>query len=138
MQNGKLNNSQRQALVNLVENAFKRKIEKQREIYEEAVAQITREVKGELGVAKMDMELKDLEHRVKELEAAKEHLGFSKYNDSLIPGSEAKRMVAQGASAEKQRIRMFETQMDKTMSDIWTATELSEVKDMVDEILAES
>ena len=136
MQNGKLNNSQRQALVKLVENAYNRRIEKQREIYNDAVAQISREVKAELGVAKMDKELTSLECRTKELEASKERLGFSKYSDNLIPGSEAKRMITQGASAEKIRMAELETEMDRTMSAIWTATELSEVKHKVDEILA--
>ena len=95
-----------------------------------------RRVKAELGVARMDEELKALELRTKELEAAKEKLGVSKYSDSLIPGTEAKRMVTLGASAEKQKITDLESRMDKTMSAIWTATELSEVKPMVDEILA--
>ena len=44
-------------------------------------------------------------------------------------------MVTQGASAEKQRISATESEMDRTLSAIWTATELSEVKQMVDEIL---
>ena len=136
MQNGKLNTEQRKALVKLVQNAYNRKIEKQRELYNEAVAQVTKEVKAELGVAKMDEELKALEIRTKELEAAKEKLGVSKYSDSLIPGTEARRMVTLGASAEKQKITDLESQMDKTISAIWTATELSEVKPMVDEILA--
>ena len=135
MQNGKLNTEQRKALVKLVQNAYDRRIEKQHMLYEDALAQITREVRAELGVAKMDAELKDLEHRMKELEAAKERLGFSKYNDSPIPGSEAKQMITQGASAEKERITALETQMDRTISAIWTTTELSEVKQLVDEIL---
>ena len=135
MQNGKLNNSQRQALVRLVENAFNRRIESQRKEYDDAVAQITWEVKAELGVARMDEELKELERRTRELEAAKERLGFSKYNDHAIPGSEAKRMIDQGASSEKDRITALQAEMDRIVSAIWTATELSEAKDMVDGVL---
>lgn len=137
MQNGKLNNSQRQALVKLVENSFSRRIERQRKLCEEAIAQITREVKAELGVARMDEELKTLEKRTRELEAAKERLGFSKYNDNPILGTEARRMIDQGASAEKERIAALQSEMDKTISAIWTATELSEAKQMVDSILGE-
>ena len=135
MQKEKLNNSQRQALVKLVENAFNRRIESQREYYQQMVSQITMEVKAELGVAKIDIELEDLEHRTKELEAKKEQLGFSKYNGTLIPGSEAQRMVMHGASTEKDKIRVLELRKDKAVNAIWTATELSEVKPMVDEIL---
>jgi hypothetical protein len=137
MQNGKLNNSQRTALVKLVQNAYSRRIEEQRKLYENAVAEITKEVKAELGVAKMDSELKDLERRTKQLEAKKEQLGFSKYNDHLLPGSEAQKMVNEGASAEKSEITALEAQMDRTVSAVWTATELSEVKQMVDELLAD-
>ena len=137
MQNGKLNNSQRQALVKLVENSFNRKIQYQRKLCEEAIAQITREVKAELGVAKMDEELKTLEQRTKELEAEKERLGFSKYNDNPIPGSEARRMIDKGVSAEKERITALHLEMDKTISAIWTSTELSDVKQMVDSVLGE-
>jgi len=136
-QDGKLNTEQRKALVKLVQSAYSRRIERQREQYNEAVAQVTREVKAELGVSQMDAELKELERRVKELEAAKERIGFTKYSDNLIPGSEAQKMIAQGASADKEKIRALESRMDKTISSIWTATELSEVKPMIDELTGE-
>ena len=137
MQNGKLNNAQRQALVKLVENSFNRKIQRQKQLCEEAIAQVTREVKAELGVAKMDEELKTLEQRTRELEAARERLGFSKYNDNPIPGTEARRMIDQGTSAEKERVTALQSEMDRIISAIWTATELSEAKQMVDSVLGE-
>ena len=137
MQNARLNTQQRQALVKLVQNAYGRRIEKQRELYHRAVEQVTQEVKGELGITGIEEELRELEHRTKELESQKEELGFSKYNDHVITGSDAEGMIAQGAETEKERIRMLQLRMDKDISAIWTATELSEVKPMVDEILAE-
>ncbi len=107
MQNGKLNTEQRKALVKLVQSAYDRIFERQRKQYDDAIDQITREVKSELGVAKIERELKDLEFRTKELEAARERLGFSKYNDHPIPGSDAKRMIDKGLSGEKERTRCW-------------------------------
>jgi uncharacterized sporulation protein YeaH/YhbH (DUF444 family) len=108
--NGKLTNSQRQSLVKLVENAYSRRIEDQRKQLEDALAQVTREVKAELGVARVEDELLELESRMRELEAQKEKLGFSRYNHNPIPGSEARRMIDQGASAEKEKITALHTE----------------------------
>jgi len=138
MQNGRLNTQQRQALVKLVQNAYNRRIERQRELYNDTVARITAEVKAELGVDKMDEAIKGHERMLKDLEAEKEHLGFSKYNGNLIPGSEAKKLVEERSGTERQKVTDMESEMDRTISAIWTATELSEVKLMVDEILAEA
>ena len=135
MQNRKLNNSQRKALVKLVKNAYQRKIERQKKLHQDAVAQVTKEVKAELGVAKIDEELKCLEDRRKELEARKECLGFSKYNDNPIPGSEAKRQIDQGAKAEKDRISELVKEMDKAICAIWMSDEWHEIRMIVDEIM---
>lgn len=137
MQNGKLNNSQRVALVKLVQSAYNRRIGKQRESLNDAVARITAEVKTQLGIDKMDEAMKEHERMLKDLEAGKERLGFSKYNGNLIPGSEAKKLVEERSGSERQKVTDLESEMDRTMSAIWTATELSEVKEKVDEILAD-
>ena len=137
MENRKLNNSQRKSLVKLVQNAYQRKIERQKKLHKEAVAQATREVKAELGVSKIDEELKCLEERRRELETKKENLGFSKYNDSPVHGSEAKRMIDQSASAEKERITELEIEMDKTICVIWISAERNEIQMIIDNILDE-
>ena len=138
MQNGRLNTQQRQALVKLVQNAYNRRIEKQCESCNDAVARITSEVKTQLGIDKMDEAIKEHERMLKDLEAEKEHLGFSKYNGNLIPGSQAKKLVEERSGSERQKVTDLESEMDRTISAIWTATELSEVKSMVDEVLAEA
>jgi len=140
MQNGKLNNSQRAALVKLVQNAYNRRIEKQQELCSDAVARTTQEVKEELGVTDIEEQIACHESMIKELEAEKVKLGFSKYSsngDTLI-GSEARRLVDKRVADKRREITDMEAEMDRTMSAIWTATELSEVKPMVDEILAEA
>lgn len=132
MQNGNLGNEQRKAIVKLVETSYNRMIDKQRRLYDEAIAQVTSEVKAELGVAKLDDELKDLKRRMTEIEEEKERLGFSKYNDSLILNSEARKMVDQGVSKEKQMIAKLQSDMDKAISDIWLATERTQIKHILD------
>lgn len=82
MQDRKLSKSQRQALAEMVRKAYERKIRRQREICDEAVARITLEVKAEPGAMKIDEQRHELERQLEELDAAKEVLGFMRYNDS--------------------------------------------------------
>jgi hypothetical protein len=136
MKNGHLNTSQRQALVKLVENAYNRRLSEQRSVCSDAVARITIEVKQELGVVDIDEQIQCHESLIKELEAQKEKLGFSKYgNDTPIPGSEAKKLINKRSASEKQKIAKLEQDMDALMSTIWTAGELAEVKPQIDEVI---
>ena len=50
MQNGKLNNSQRSALVKLVQNAYERRIAVQKASLHDELTRITQDVKEELGI----------------------------------------------------------------------------------------
>ena len=135
MQNGKLNTSQRQALEKLVQNTFNRKIQQQRDTYNDAVSRVTKEVKDELGITAIDEELKALKQKITDLESEKERLGISKYNDAFLSGSKTKDIVDEKTAKEKQSIKELESQMDKTITAIWTAEELSEIKGIVDGIL---
>ena len=135
--NGNLNNSQRQALVKVLENAYDRRLKKLKETKESAVAQVTREVKSELGVSRINEELEELKARIGDLESQKEKFGFSKYNDSPIVGSDAHRMIGEGISSEKGRIIQVSSEKDQKIAEIWTATDLSEAKALVDAVLQE-
>ena len=132
MQNGKLGNEQRKAIVKLIETAYTRMIDKQRRLYDEALAQVTSEVKAELGVALLDDELKTLKRRMTEIEEEKECFGFSKYNDTLLTNSQARKMVDQGVSKEKHLIAKFQSDMDKAISDVWLAEERSQIQHILD------
>jgi hypothetical protein len=134
MQN-KLGNEQRKALEQLVHNSFDRKIQLQRELCSDAVARITKEVKDELGITAIDDQLKELKQKITDLESEKERLGINKYNDSFILGSSTKEIVDQRTGNEKQAIRELESQMDKVISAIWTANDVSEIKSMVDGLI---
>ncbi|MFC1713570.1 hypothetical protein ACFL6S_07880 [Candidatus Poribacteria bacterium] len=138
MQNGKLNNSQRTALVKLVQNTCERRISVQKALLHDDLVRITQEVKEELGVTDIDEQIRCHESMIKELEAEKEKLGFTKQNVNgyTLTASEARKLVDKRVAGKRQEIAGMESEMDRTMSAIWTATELSEVKPMVDEILA--
>ena len=135
MQNGKLGNEQRKALEKLVQNTFYRKIQEQRDTYNDAVSRVTIEVKDELGITAIDDQLREFKQKITDLESEKERLGISKYNDTFLSGSKTKEIVEEKTVNEKQGIRELESQMDKTITAIWTAEELSEIKDIVDGIL---
>ena len=139
MQNGKLNNSQRSALVKLVQNNCERRIAIQKALLHDDLTQVTQEVKEELGVMDIEEQIRCHESMIKEVEAEKEKLGFTKHNVNgyTLTGSEARKLVDKRVADRRKEIADMEAEMDKTMSAIWTATELSEVKPMVDEILAE-
>jgi len=135
MQKGKLNTSQRQALEKLIQNTFNRKIQQQRDIYNDAVSRVTKEAKDELGITAIDEELNALKRKITELESEKERLGISKYNDTFLSGSKTKDVVEEKTASDKQAIRELESQMDKAITAIWTADDISEIKDLVDGIL---
>jgi hypothetical protein len=133
--NGKLGNEQRKAIEKLVQNSFSRKIAQQREAYNDAVARFTKEVKDELGITAMDDELKALKQKITELESEKENLGISKYNDTFILGSKTKEIIDQKTANDRRAIKELEAQMDKIISTIWTAEDISEIKPMVDDLV---
>ncbi|MFC1717522.1 hypothetical protein ACFL6S_27930 [Candidatus Poribacteria bacterium] len=140
MQNGKLNNSQRSALVKLVQNTSERRISVQKALLHDDLTRITQEVKEELGVMDIEEQIRCHESMIKELEAEKEKLGFTKRNVDgyTLTGSEARKLVDRRVADKRKEVAHMEAEMDRTMSAIWTATELSEAKPLVDEILAEA
>jgi len=135
--NGKLNNNQRQALVKVLTSSYDRKIQRQRELQAETLSHVIREVKDELGVSKIEDELKELDQRMKQLESEKERLGFNKYNDTPVNGSEAQRMISEGTKSEKDLIAKMESNREQKITAIWMATELSEAKELVESALGE-
>jgi vacuolar-type H+-ATPase subunit I/STV1 len=133
--NGKLGNEQRKAIEKLVQNSFSRKITQQREAYNDAVSRVTKEVKDELGITAMDDQLKALKQKIADLETEKESLGISKYNDTFILGSKTKEIIDQKTANDRRAIKELEAQMDKIISTIWTAEDISEIKPMVDDLV---
>jgi hypothetical protein len=93
---------------------------------------VTKEVKDEIGITDIDDQLREHKQKITDLETEKERLGISKYNDSFILGSKTKEIVEQKTANDRQAIRELESQMDKVISAIWTANDISEIKPMID------
>lgn len=132
--NGRVNNSQRKVLAKLAVEVLDKKIQQARDESGELVAQIRAKVREELGVVAMDMEIAEMEKRIRVLEKKKEELGFGKYQDSLIPGSKAKMLVDKRTSTACQKVRELEDMKTDVVSRIWTSTTMSEALAVLDEV----
>ena len=135
MQDGKLGNEQRKALVQIINDSYKRRIDLQRDLYNDAVARITKEVKDEIGITAIDDQLKECRQKINELESEKEILGISKYNDSFLSGSKTRSLVDERLVDEKQKVSDIEKEMDRIITAVWTGQELSEIKALIDKVL---
>lgn len=131
--NEKINNTQRKILANLAVDILDKKIQQARDESGELIAQIKHKVREELGITAMDMEIETMQRRIEVLQKKKEELGFSKYNDSLILGSQAKTLVDKRASTANEKIRQLEDKKTDVISRIWTSTTLSSALAVLDE-----
>lgn len=132
--NGRVNNSQRKVLAKLAVEVLDKKIQQARDESGELVAQIRQQIREELGVVAMDMEIKAMEERIRVLEKKKEELGFGKYQDSLIPGSQARILVDKRTSTACQKVRELEDMKTDVVSRIWTSTTMTEALAVLDEV----
>ena len=135
MDNGKLNTEQRKALVQIVSDSYKRKIDAQRDIYNDSVARVTKEVKDELGITAIDDQLKEFRQKINDLESDKERLGINKYNDQFLLGSRTKSIVDERLITERQKVSDIEKDMDRDITKVWTAKEFAEIKSTIDRVL---
>lgn len=133
-ENGKVNNSQRKVLAKLAVEVLEKKIQQARDESGELVAQIRNQVREELGVVAMDMEIKTMEERIKVLEKKREELGFDKYRDSPLPGSQARMLVDQRTSTACQRVNELEDKKTDVVSRIWTATTMAAALAVLEEV----
>ena len=124
--NGKINNTQRRELVKLAVGTLDRKIQQARDESGDIVAQIKAQVMEELGVAAIDNQIQAMEKQIVILKKKREQLGFSPYQDSLVPGSQAKMLVDERSSSACEKIRELEDMKTETISGIWTADTMSQ------------
>ena len=132
--NGRINNSQRKVLTKLAVEVLDRKIQQARDESGELVAQLRNQVREELGVVAIDMEIKSMEERIKVLEKKREELGFDKYQDRLLPGSKARTLVDKRTSTACKRVNELEEEKTETISGIWTATTLSQALSILNNV----
>ena len=132
--NDRINNTQRRELVKLTMGALDRKIQQARDESGELVAQIREQVREELGIAAMDMEIKAMEERIQVLTKEKEKLGFDRYQNALLAGSQAKTLVDERSSSACEKVRELEDVKMDSISGIWTATTLSQALSILNNV----
>ena len=124
--NGKINNTQRKALVTLAVEVLERKVQQARDESGDIVAQIRMQVREELGIETIDNQIEAMENQIDILKKKREQIGFGKYRDELLPGSRAKMLVDERARTASEKIRQLEDKKTETISGIWTSTTLSQ------------
>ena len=124
--NGRINNSQRKILAKLAAEALDKKIQQARDESGELVAQIREQVREELGIATIDNQIQVMEKQIVILKKKREQLGFSPYQDSLVPGSQAKMLLDERSSSACEKIRELEDMKMDSISGIWTASTMTQ------------
>jgi len=124
--NGRINNSQRKILAKLAVEALDRKIQQARDESGELMAQIREQVREELGIRTIDNQIRAMEKQIVILKKKREQLGFSPYQDSLLPGSQAKMLVDERSSSACQKVRELEDMKMDSISGIWTASTMTQ------------
>jgi len=131
--NDRINNTQRKVLSQLAVDILDKKIQQARDASGELTAQIKLKVKEELGIIAMEMEIDAMQRQIELLQRKKEELGFSKYNDMLIPGSQAKAIMDKRTEDASEKIRLLETKKTDAISRIWISTTMAEALAVIDE-----
>ena len=103
-----------------------KKIQQARDESGDVVTQIKAQVREELGIVAMDTEIKTMEERIRVLTKEKKKLGFDRYQNGLLPGSQARTLVDERSSSACQKVRELEAMKMDSISGIWTATTLSQ------------
>jgi hypothetical protein len=132
--NNRINNSQRAVLAKLAVEVLDKKIQQARDESGDLVAQIRRQVKEELGVAAMDMEVAEMEKRIQVLKKKKEQLGFNQYNDGLLAGSQAKMLVDERTGTACKKVRELEEKKTDVVSQIWTSITMSDALSILENV----
>ena len=132
--NGKANNSQRKILAKLAVDLLDKKIQEARDESGQLTAQIREQVREELGAVAVDMEIGELEKRIKVLEKKKEELGFGKYHDQLLPGSKAKTLADSRTEKACEKVRELEDKKTDVTSGIWAAATLEQALSILNSV----
>ena len=91
-------------MAKLAVEELDKKIQRAQDESGELVAQIRKQVREELGVADMDMEIEAMEKQIQVLRKKREYLGFPQYYGRLLPGSKAKMLVDKRTSTACKKV----------------------------------
>ena len=132
--NGKINNSQRKAFVSLAVDVLDKKIQRARDESGDVVAQIREQVRQELGIDTIDNQIEAMENQIAILQRKKEQLGFGKYHEAPMPGSEAKKLVDERSGSASEKVKELEDMKTEAISGIWAASTLSQALSILEDI----
>ena len=132
--NGKINNSQRKVLSTLAVELLDKKIQRARDESGELTAEIREQVRRELGVDAIEMEIESMEAKIGILRKKREELGFGQYKDSIVHGSKAKMLLDQRTSSASEKVKSLEEKKTDMVSKIWTSTTMTEALALLDEV----
>ena len=132
--NGKINNTQRGILAKLAVDLLDKKVHQARDESGELVAQIREQVRDELGVTAMDMEIAEMEKRIQVLKKKREELGFPHYDGRLLPGSKAKMLVDKRTETACKRVRELEEEKTDVISKIWTSVTMADALSILENV----
>jgi hypothetical protein len=132
--NGKINNTQRKVLSTLAVELLDKSIQRARDESGDLVAEIREQVRRELGVDAIEMEIESMETKIGILRKKREELGFGQYKDSIVHGSKAKMLLDQRTSTASQKVKSLEDKKTDMVSKIWTSTTMTEALSLLDEV----
>jgi len=132
--NGKINNTQRKVLSQLAVELLDKSIQRARDESGDLVAEIREQVRRELGVDAIEMEIESMETKIGILRKKREELGFGQYKDSIVHGSKAKMLLDQRTSSASQKVKSLEEKKTDMVSKIWTSTTMTEALALLDEV----
>ena len=130
MNNGRINNSQRKVFAKLAEETLERKIQGAKDSAEELVAQITEQVKRELGVDTIDNQISTLQEK-------KKALGFPEYSHlSIRKGTQAGKLIDSRTHTQGKKICDLEEKHTEVIAKIWASISLDEAMGRLNEVRA--
>jgi len=132
--NRKINNLQRKVFSKIAVDLLDKKIQQSRDESGQLTAQIRQQVREELGVVAIDLEIEEMEKRIKVLEKKKEELGFGKYQDQLLPGSQAKTLVDRRTETVCEKVRELENKKTDVASGIWASATLEQALSILNSV----
>ena len=132
--NDRINNLQRRELAKLAVAVLDKKIQRARDESGDLVAQIRMDIREELGIEAIDNQIQAMEKQIVLLKKKKEEIGFSQYRDELLPGSRAKMLVEQRASAACENVRELEETKTEVISGIWASSKLSQALSILESV----
>ncbi len=128
-----LNNAQRKALAQVVQDAYERLLKEAQDKEGLLVQEITDQVKVELGVDTLENQIAAMQSQIETLEGKKHQLGFGNYG--LAERSKAKALIDARTRQKSSALHELEKERARTLTALWTAQSVEEAKTMLADIV---